>query len=157
MLVKWFKFCLVCLTLSGAVFIPTHSAHSEEEEVYLHIHKKTHRLVVIMNDVPIFNFPVSTGRNPGLTPEGEFTIVTKVVKPYYLPKKIGGGDPKNPLGSRWIGLNIGNGYKYGIHGTNRPGQIGYSVSSGCIRMRNTDVEYLYRHIPLKTRVVITAE
>lgn len=131
-------------------------ASAEEEEVYLIINTKSNVLSVILNDVVIYRFPVATGKNHR-TPVGEYKLVTKVVKPYYLPKKIAGGDPNNPLGSRWMGLNIGNGYKYGIHGTNRPWSIGHSVSSGCIRMRNKDVEYLYRHIPLKTRVVIVHE
>lgn len=154
---KCLKICFMSLMILAIALLPFDQVHSEEEEVYLHIHKKTHQLVIIMNNVPVYHFPVSTGRTSDLTPEGEFKIVTKVVKPYYLPKKIDGGDPKNPLGSRWIGLSIGNGYKYGIHGTNRPSMIGYSVSSGCIRMRNNDVEFLFRHIPLKTRVIISAD
>lgn len=124
-----------------------------EEELYLIIHKKRHQLHVIMNDQVQYTFPVATGRG-NLTPEGEFRIVTKVHKPYYMRKKIAGGHPDNPLGTRWLGLSIDGGYKYGIHGTNRPWSIGLSASSGCIRMRNKDVEYLYRHIPLKTRVII---
>lgn len=125
-----------------------------EEELYLAIHKKRHQLHVVMNGQVLYAFPVATGRGD-LTPEGEFRIVTKVHKPYYMRKKIAGGHPDNPLGTRWMGLSIDGGYKYGIHGTNRPWSIGLSASSGCIRMRNKDVEYLYRHIPLKTRVLIT--
>jgi lipoprotein-anchoring transpeptidase ErfK/SrfK len=127
-----------------------------EEDVYLKINTKKNRLTVILNDVPIYRFRTATGRS-NLTPEGEFKIVTKVLNPFYLPKKIAGGAENNPLGTRWMGLNIGNGYKYGIHGTNRPSSIGHSVSSGCIRMRNKDIEFLFRHIPLHTRVVIIAE
>jgi lipoprotein-anchoring transpeptidase ErfK/SrfK len=124
-----------------------------EEDLHIIIHKKRHRLVVIMNGYPLYSFPVATGRGD-LTPVGEFRIVTKVNKPFYLRKKIAGGHPDNPLGTRWMGLSVGNGYKYGIHGTNRPWQIGQSASSGCIRMRNKDVEFLYRHVPLRTRVII---
>lgn len=127
---------------------------AEEEELYIAIHKRSHRLAVVMNDTTLYSFPVATGRGD-LTPEGEFRIVTKVSKPYYLRKKIAGGHPDNPLGTRWMGLSIGNGYKYGIHGTNRPWQIGTSASSGCIRMRNKDIEFLFRHVPLRTRVIIT--
>jgi lipoprotein-anchoring transpeptidase ErfK/SrfK len=151
---KYNWLCFVTI-LVAITMIPFSPAAGEEEEVYLLINKKTNRLIVLLNDYPIYVFPVATGRSD-LTPEGEFRIVTKVVKPYYLPKKIAGGDPANPLGTRWIGLSLGNGYKYGIHGTNRPSLIGRSVSSGCIRMRNKDVEFIYRHIPLRTRVVIVS-
>ncbi len=144
------------LVLAGLLLLLSQpgSVRAEEEELYVAIHKKRHQLTVVMNDVPVYSFPVATGRGD-LTPEGEFRIVTKVYKPFYLRKKIAGGHPDNPLGTRWMGLSVGNGYKYGIHGTNRPWQIGQSASSGCIRMRNKDIEYLFRHIPLRTKVVIT--
>lgn len=149
-------FCCAILALlltmgPAAAFSPV---HAEEDELYIAIHKKRHLLVVVMNNLPVYTFPVATGRGE-LTPVGEFQIVTKVNKPYYMRKKIAGGHPDNPLGTRWMGLSIAGGYKYGIHGTNRPWSIGHSVSSGCIRMRNQDVEFLYRHIPLRTRVIIT--
>ncbi|WP_337995023.1 L,D-transpeptidase [Paenibacillus thermotolerans] len=119
------------------------------------IDKSRHRLQVFLNDHVVYSFPVATGRGE-LTPEGEFTIANKTKNPWYVRKNIPPGDKRNPFGSRWIGINVPNtgGYKYGIHGTNNPFSIGHSVSSGCIRMRNKDVEWLYRHIPLGTRVII---
>lgn len=148
---KW----LIRLQFVGLLLflLPSVTVHGEEEQTYILINKKQNRLHVIVNDSTVYTFPVATGRN-GLTPIGQFQIVTKVHQPYYLRKKIAGGHPDNPLGTRWMGLSVGNGYKYGIHGTNRPYSIGHSVSSGCIRMQNKDVEFLYRHIPLKTRVEI---
>jgi lipoprotein-anchoring transpeptidase ErfK/SrfK len=144
----WFILCL-------GIFNP-HTLYAEEEEVYLLVKKKYNLLYVILNDVPVYTFRVATGRG-GLTPIGEFKIVTKIANPFYMPKRISGGHPDNPLGSRWMGLSVGNGYKYGIHGTKDPYSIGSSVSSGCIRMRNKDIEFLFRHIPLKTRVVIVPD
>jgi lipoprotein-anchoring transpeptidase ErfK/SrfK len=129
-------------------------AFAEEDEVYIRIDKRRNLLSVILNDVPVYQFRVATGRQTRPTPVGEFRIVTKVVNPYYLPKRIAGGAANNPLGSRWMGLSFGNGYKYGIHGTHMPSLIGQSVSSGCIRMNNRDIEFLFRHIPLRTKVVI---
>lgn len=148
--IRWLAVSFLTFMLLGLFPGPV---RADEEELHIVIHKKRHQLTVIMNDVPLYTFPVATGRG-NLTPEGEFKIITKVNKPYYMRKKIAGGHPDNPLGSCWMGLNIDGGYKYGIHGTNRPWSIGLSASSGCIRMRNKDVEYLYRHIPLKTRVFI---
>lgn len=151
---------LILLLLSGLSIltpIPASAEGDEEEEgVYLVIHTKRNRLNVMVNNVATYSFPVATGRG-NLTPQGEFRIVTKVHNPFYLRKQIAGGHPDNPLGTRWLGLSIGNGYKYGIHGTNKPWLVGQSVSSGCIRMRNKDIEFLYRHIPLKTRVVIVPD
>ncbi|WP_254611378.1 L,D-transpeptidase [Paenibacillus sp. JMULE4] len=127
-----------------------------EEGVYLIINKTSNRLTVVLNGRVAYSFPVATGRTKQLTPTGRFHIVTKIVKPWYVRKRIPGGDPRNPLGSRWMGINVPGtgGYTYGIHGTNRPYSIGSSASSGCIRMHNRDVEWLFRHIPLGIVVII---
>jgi hypothetical protein len=52
-----------------------------------------------------------------------------------------------------MGLNVPWG-KYGIHGTNKPGSIGWAASHGCIRMRNQDVEELYQFVKVGMPVVI---
>lgn len=141
--------CFGICTLQG------NNAYAVEDEVYLRIDKSKNRLYVILNDTPVYQFRIATGRRSMPTPTGTFQIVTKVANPFYLPKQIPGGHKQNPLGSRWMGLSIGNGYKYGIHGTHKPYLLGQSVSSGCIRMNNRDIEFLFRHIPLRTSVVIT--
>ncbi|TDF96795.1 L,D-transpeptidase [Paenibacillus piri] len=127
-----------------------------EEGVYIEINKKRNWLTVFVNGHPMYGFPVATGRRKELTPNGEFHIVTKIEKPWYVRKQIPGGDRRNPLGTRWMGINVPGtgGYTYGLHGTNRPYSIGSHASSGCVRMHNRDIEWLYRHIPLGTKVII---
>lgn len=49
-------------------------------------------------------------------------------------------------------LLLGDGYA--LHGTNNPASIGQSVSHGCIRLRNEDIEHLYRIVPVGTPVFI---
>jgi lipoprotein-anchoring transpeptidase ErfK/SrfK len=49
-------------------------------------------------------------------------------------------------------LELGDGY--GIHGTDHPESIGRSVSHGCVRMRNEDIEALYPMVPVGTPVYI---
>ena len=49
-------------------------------------------------------------------------------------------------------LYLGDGYA--IHGTNNPKSIGQSVSHGCIRVRNEDIETLFRVVPLGTPVYV---
>jgi lipoprotein-anchoring transpeptidase ErfK/SrfK len=68
----------------------------------------------------------------------------------YLPRVMAGGQG-NPLGSR--ALYLGN-TLYRIHGTNEPGTIGKTVSSGCIRLLNEDIENLYNRVRTGTRVVV---
>src|SRR5262249_61168811 len=59
--------------------------------------------------------------------------------------------PDNPLGTRWMGLSAPG---VGIHGTDAPSSIGYSVSHGCIRMQVPEAEWLFEHVSVGTPVVI---
>jgi lipoprotein-anchoring transpeptidase ErfK/SrfK len=68
----------------------------------------------------------------------------------YLPRFMAGGE-SNPLGAR--ALYLGN-TLYRIHGTNQPSTIGTFVSSGCIRLTNTDIEDLFNRVQVGTRVVV---
>jgi len=54
------------------------------------------------------------------------------------------------LGTRRLELGDG----YGIHGTDHPESIGRSVSHGCVRMRNEDIERLYPMVGIGTPVYI---
>lgn len=102
------------------------------------------------------SYSCATGASSSPTPQGKFTVYNKIVNRPYYKANIPGGDPRNPLGKRWIGLDI-NGTKgstYGIHGTNNEGSIGSNASHGCIRMHNADVESFYDIVPIGTTVII---
>ncbi len=66
------------------------------------------------------------------------------------------GDPKNPLGTRWIAWFTPEGKKssLGFHGTNEPQSMGGAVSEGCIRMRNHEVEVLFEILPRGSRILV---
>ena len=49
-------------------------------------------------------------------------------------------------------LNIGNGV--GLHGTADSASVGRAVTHGCMRLYDADIEWLYIHIPIGTRVYI---
>jgi lipoprotein-anchoring transpeptidase ErfK/SrfK len=75
---------------------------------------------------------------------------------------IAGGNviipPYGTTARRYLGvlgtrrLKMGDGYA--IHGTNKPETIGQSVSHGCVRMRNADIEKLYPMVAVGTPVYI---
>jgi L,D-transpeptidase ErfK/SrfK len=46
---------------------------------------------------------------------------------------------------------------YLIHGTNRPAGVGMRVTHGCLRMFPEDIEFLFEHVPIDTRVRIVNE
>jgi LysM repeat protein len=115
------------------------------------VRKSTYSLDVYCQDAYVHSFPVALGADDS-TPTGLWKVSGKLVNPTWYPPRGGdivlADDPKNPLGERWIGLAGIDGQavgqpKYGIHGTIEPDSIGKSVSLGCIRMRNEDVELLY--------------
>lgn len=138
----------------------TNKEAAEASKKYsLVVNKRTNQLFVKQGKETIKTFSVGTGKDTSLTPEGEYKIVNKIEKPWYSAKGIPGGDPSNPLGSHWLGLNVPgtSGTKYGIHGTNKPSSIGGHVSLGCIRMLNSDVVWLYNNLPLQTTVSIVNE
>ena len=68
----------------------------------------------------------------------------------YLPRFMAGGNG-NPLGARalYLGKTL-----YRIHGTNQPSTIGQTVSSGCIRLLNEDIEDLFSRVQVGSRVVV---
>jgi lipoprotein-anchoring transpeptidase ErfK/SrfK len=73
-----------------------------------------------------------------------------VARQPYLPRWVSGG-PGNPLGAR--AMYLGN-TEYRIHGTNDPTTIGKNVSSGCIRLENSEVEDLYSRVAIGTKVIV---
>ena len=111
-------------------------------------------------------YGVGVGRQ-GFTWKGRHRIVAKKEWPEWRPpaemiarekKKYGRtlpevmeGGPRNPLGAR--ALYIG-GTLYRIHGTNRPSSIGKNVSSGCIRMVNSEVIDLYKKVKVGATVIV---
>lgn len=108
--------------------------------ILIEVDRKKLYLIDTNTNKIVKEYVVATGKSDSPTPLGSFKIVEKA--------RWGGG-----FGSRWMGLNVPWG-KYGIHGTNQPGSIGFNASAGCIRMRNVDVEELYNMVEHNTDVII---
>ena len=104
-------------------------------------------------------FPVAVGQPAWPTPLGSFYIRTKTRNPWWYPPNqpwAAGAQPippgpGNPLGTRWMGLNIGG---VGIHGTYNSGSIGTAASHGCIRMHISSAEWLFERVRIGTPVFI---
>jgi lipoprotein-anchoring transpeptidase ErfK/SrfK len=118
-------------------------------------------LYLVEGDGKALRYGIGVGR-PGFTWAGVKTITAKREWPDWrppsdmlqrrpdLPRYMPGGID-NPLGARamYLGSTL-----YRIHGSNEPWTIGTNVSSGCIRMRNEDVEDLYNRVKVGTKVVV---
>jgi lipoprotein-anchoring transpeptidase ErfK/SrfK len=125
-------------------------------ELSLLVDKSDYTLTILLNGHFIKQYPVGIGKSDK-TPIGVFVIDNKLVNPtWYSPEGVYPyGNPKNVLGTRWIGFEDRNDlYGYGIHGTADPDSIGKDMSNGCIRMKNENVEELFDFVKAKTRVVM---
>lgn len=147
----------IIFVLLFSVFLFTGQADASSGSQLIIINKKTNTLAFYDSGKLVRTFSVATGRSRSLTPEGTFRIVTKIVNRPYYKLKIPGGDPRNPLGNRWLGLEARGTYgtTYAIHGNANENSIGTYASSGCVRMHNSEVRWLYSHVNKYTLVVIT--
>jgi lipoprotein-anchoring transpeptidase ErfK/SrfK len=133
-------------------------ARAPSRGYWITINRTKRILTLYSGRTVIRKYPVAIGRETAKTPQGKFYVYLKTKNPMWSggdnAKPVAGGSPKNPLGMRWIGLSVGKGIKYGIHGNNSPYSIGWRVSKGCIRMINSDVLSLYNMISTGTPVWI---
>jgi hypothetical protein len=114
-----------------------------------------HKLALLEGDRVLKTYDVAVGASVSPSPTGEFQIVQRLENPtYYHSGVVIGPGASNPLGPRWIGLNIKG---FGIHGTNRPDSIGKHASHGCIRLRNHDIQDLFARVQVGDRVSLIAE
>ena len=128
------------------------------------IDKEALKLYLLYGGKVVRAYPVGIGRSDGetglsATPEGDFEIATKLKNPpwYRRGERIEYGDPRNILGTRWMGFKpTAELHGYGIHGTTQPETVPGRYSNGCIRMLNRDVEELFEWVPRGTKVYIRA-
>lgn len=120
------------------------------------VDKNRFNMDVYLDGLFFKRYGVGLGRG-GNTPSVVTTISRSMARnpSYTVPdtgELIGSEDQRNPIGTRWIGLDIGRGF--GIHGTREPNSIGKESSNGCIRMLNENVEELYDYVMVGDEVEI---
>lgn len=109
-------------------------------------------------------FPCSIARAKAHLPqEGVLKVVNMAPAPNYtydprnygqdpsVGKMIVPPGPRNPVGSRWIGLSLPG---YGIHGTPKPNTVGRAESRGCFRLTNWNAEKLFELVKPGTPVTV---
>jgi lipoprotein-anchoring transpeptidase ErfK/SrfK len=133
----------------------------QEEPGNIVIDTPNHFLYLVQPGGKALRYGIGVGR-PGFTWSGVHKVSAKKEWPDWVPPDemlqrqpslphFMAGGPNNPLGARamYLGSTL-----YRIHGSNEPWTIGQDVSSGCIRMRNTDIIDLYGRVKVGSKVVV---
>ncbi|MEG0856246.1 MAG: L,D-transpeptidase family protein [Terrisporobacter sp.] len=151
------KFKAFCMILLATIMVSVTSmpiANAASNQLII-VNSKKNTLNFYENNSLVRKFDCATGKKSTPTPQRKTTVVNKIKNRPYYSGGIPGGHPNNPLGKRWMGLNMyGYGTTYGIHGTNNESSIGKNISGGCIRMHNKDVEWLFNKINRGATVII---
>lgn len=108
------------------------------------VEKRYCRLTLYRDGQVLKKYTVAIGKRSTPTPVGEWRIIHK------------GGNWGGGFGARWLGLNVPWGI-YGIHGTDKPGSIGWMSSHGCVRLQNRNVVELYNLVRVGTPVQIIGD
>ncbi|HPZ07317.1 MAG TPA: L,D-transpeptidase family protein [Candidatus Eremiobacteraeota bacterium] len=165
----FFVLFLLIINLYGIDMVSGEEISGEIMRVEVNIPTLT--LTIFKNDEIIKKYMIAAGSPKTPTPLGEYYIVSKETDPTWYPppkpvKKVDDKGqeyvemeqedpvppgPDNPLGRYWLGLDRND---LGIHSTNNPSSIGYSVSHGCIRMRPENAREVFDILQVGTRVDI---
>ncbi len=109
------------------------------------------KLHVYENHIHTASYPVAIGKEDHPTPRGELYLTKIDLNPEWVPPASEWaanrtykrpGHPENPLGLVRMHLDD----EYRLHGTLDHWTIGYKVSYGCIRLKNTNALRLARKI-----------
>ena len=109
--------------------------------------------------------PAEKGGQCYYTPEGEFDIDFKLFDPAGIqwcvpPKMRGEFKEKLARGENcWRGIMGRHALHFGnslfLHGTSNPSSIGSKTTHGCVRLRNADIDIIYRLMDKGDKVVVT--
>jgi lipoprotein-anchoring transpeptidase ErfK/SrfK len=139
--------------LGQTVEIPTMA-----RPVRLELKRSAHRVALFRGATEIKSYPVAVGRPGWETPPGTFHVFQMLRDPIWVHPLTGktfpAGDPGNELGHRWIGFAKAGDNSIGFHGTPHPNSVGQSLSHGCVRMYEQDIEELFEKITVGTMVTV---
>lgn len=152
---KWMGTVVLLLTVRAMAQTSAPAVQEPKQGRTILVSIQDRKLALLDGDKVVKVFPVAVGKQTTPSPEGTFTIKTRLENPTYFHKgNVVAPGPHNPLGTRWMGLSEKG---YGIHGTNEPKSIGKAASHGCIRMAKGDLEELFTLVKVGDTVEIRGE
>jgi hypothetical protein len=97
----------------------------------------------------LWSAPVGIGSRSTPTPQGLFWVRERLVLNPVIYGPLAFGTSAYSTLSDWPGGGV-----VGVHGTSAPYLIPGRPSHGCVRLRNTDILWLGRHMPVGTPISI---
>ena len=133
--------------------MPAASVELLRVDRWLVIFRDERRFAYVLRGHVVRSGPVAVGATGMSTPLGLFYVQARF-RPVGSP--ILGAYAFETSGysrlSDWPGGGV-----VGVHGTNTPELIGQAVSHGCVRLRNSDIEYLRGVVRVGTPIKIIAQ
>ncbi len=149
----WLRVLLPVRPNGSTGWIRSSDVRLSRHNFHIDVRLSDFRITVSRGATVILDAPIGVAKDNTPTPGGRY-YTTELLKP---------PNPTSVYGTYAYGLsgfsevlesfNGGPG-QLGIHGTNDPTSIGKKVSSGCVRLRNEDIETLAAILPVGVPVQI---
>ncbi|MGE0563697.1 MAG: L,D-transpeptidase [Pseudolabrys sp.] len=145
------RFGRVLASVAAAVVVAFAASGPALASLLITIDKSTQRMEVALDGLPVFDWPVSTGKLGYDTPSGEF-------KPFRMER--------HHFSREWDDAPMPHSVFFtkrghAIHGTNQLKAIGRPASHGCVRLAPENAELLFKLVKQEglanTRVVLRGE
>jgi lipoprotein-anchoring transpeptidase ErfK/SrfK len=148
----WLQVFLPTKPNGSTGWIPAGEVKIQGDPYHLVVTQSTHQLNVYNLDNLERSYPVAVGAPETPTPDGTYYIteLLKTTNPGVYGDYAYGLSGHSPTLTDFDGYDA----EIGLHGTGDPSSIGHSVSHGCVRLNNSDVDALVPVLPLGTPVEI---
>ncbi len=148
----WVKVLLPTKPNGSTGWVPGSEVEIHGDPYQLVVELSRHRLSTYNFGALQHTYPIAVGAADTPTPLGSYYL-TELLKPTNAGLY---GDYAYGLSGHSAALQSFDGYdaEIGLHGTGDPSSIGQSVTHGCIRLNNSDIDALVPSLPLGTPVDI---
>jgi lipoprotein-anchoring transpeptidase ErfK/SrfK len=148
----WLQVFLPTKPNGSTGWIPASEVKVQGDPYRLVVTQSTHQLTLYNLDNLVRSYPIAVGAPETPTPLGTYYIteLLKTTNPDVYGDYAYGLSGHSPTLTDFDGYDA----EIGLHGTGDPSSIGQSVSHGCVRLNNTDVDALVPVLPLGTPIEI---
>jgi lipoprotein-anchoring transpeptidase ErfK/SrfK len=150
----WIQVFLPTKPNGSTGWIPAGEVKVQGDPYRLVVTQSSHQLNIYNFDTLARSYPVAVGAPETPTPLGTYYIteLLKTTNPGVYGDYAYGLSGHSPTLTDFDGYDA----EIGLHGTGDPSSIGHSVSHGCVRLNNADVDALVPLLPLGTPIDIQA-